>query len=317
MTPYRSRTARTMALAVRMLLGVFFIVSAIGKWVDIDHFEIHVFSYNILSLNASLLMARFIVVAEMLVGIGLLSNIWHRFVNACAVLMLVGFTLFLGYAVIIGREDSCQCMGALVEMNPTQSIVKNAVLLAALYFGMHCRAWQWRPRWWMWLPVVVAVPATLLIVSAPDNWLFGQEDEVYNTEALQTAMEQGVLQSLPLDEGRHVVAFVTAGCQFCRMADQKLTSICHRAGIDSTALVYLVLTKDTAVAALTVNDTSFLQPAYTLDRETFVTITYGQRPMILLMDGGEVKGSCHYRNIDEHRIVRFLKNDDEENTQKD
>ena len=309
MTPFRSSPARVAALAVRLLLGAFFVVSAIAKWVDIDHFEIHVFSYNLLSLNASFLVARLVIVAELLVGIGLMSDIWHRFVNACTLLMLVGFTLFLGYAALVGRTDNCQCMGSLLEMNPVQSMLKNALLLLLLWIAMHAPEWRWHPKWWLWLPVVLAVPTTLFIVSAPDNWLFGPEDEVFNADALREAIaDDGQLGPLDLDEGKHVVAFVTAGCQFCRMADQKLSSIWQRHELDSASLVYLVYTKDSTIAPLSLNDTSFQRPAFTVDKETFMLITYGQRPMVMLMEEGEVKGSCHYRNISEGEIVEFFGN---------
>lgn len=309
MTPFRSSPARVAALAVRLLLGAFFVVSAIAKWVDIDHFEIHVFSYNLLSLNASFLVARLVIVAELLVGIGLMSDIWHRFVNACTLLMLVGFTLFLGYAALVGRTDNCQCMGSLLEMNPVQSMLKNALLLLLLWIAMHAPEWRWHPKWWLWLPVVLAVPTTLFVVSAPDNWLFGSEDEVFNADALREAIvDDGQLGPLDLDEGKHVVAFVTAGCQFCRMADQKLSSIWQRHELDSASLVYLVYTKDSTIAPLSLNDTSFQRPAFTVDKETFMLITYGQRPMVMLMEEGEVKGSCHYRNISEGEIVEFFGN---------
>lgn len=309
MTPFRSSPARVAALAVRLLLGAFFVVSAIAKWVDIDHFEIHVFSYNLLSLNASFLVARLVIVAELLVGIGLMSDIWHRFVNACTLLMLVGFTLFLGYAALVGRTDNCQCMGSLLEMNPVQSMLKNALLLLLLWIAMHAPEWRWHPKWWLWLPVALAVPTTLFIVSAPDNWLFGPEDEVFNADALREAIaDDGQLGPLDLDEGKHVVAFVTAGCQFCRMADQKLSSIWQRHELDSASLVYLVYTKDSTIAPRSLNDTSFQRPAFTVDKETFMLITYGQRPMVMLMEEGEVKGSCHYRNISEGEIVEFFGN---------
>lgn len=309
MTPFRSSPARVAALAVRLLLGAFFVVSAIAKWVDIDHFEIHVFSYNLLSLNASFLVARLVIVTELLVGIGLMTDIWHRFVNACTLLMLVGFTLFLGYAALVGRTDNCQCMGSLLEMNPVQSMLKNALLLLLLWIAMHAPEWRWHPKWWLWLPVVLAVPTTLFVVSAPDNWLFGPEDEVFNADALREAIaDDGQLGPLDLDEGKHVVAFVTAGCQFCRMADQKLSSIWQRHELDSASLVYLVYTKDSTIAPLSLNDTSFQRPAFTVDKETFMLITYGQRPMVMLMEEGEVKGSCHYRNISEGEIVEFFGN---------
>ena len=295
------------ALVVRVLLGLFFLVSAIAKWVDIDRFEVHVFSYNLLSLSASFLVARLLIVAEILVGVGLVANIWHRFVNICAVLMLVGFSLFLGISALAGRTDDCQCMGSLIEMDPLQSLLKNAVLLLLLWISMHAKPWAWSPRWWLWVPAVLAVPTTLFIVSAPDNWLFDEETEIYNVEKLQEAIaDDGELDALDLDEGKHVVAFVTAGCKFCRMADQKLSSIWQRHDLDSAALVYIVSTKDSTLAPLSLNDTTFLRPAYTLDRESFMLITYGQRPMVMLMEEGEVKGSCHYRNISEGQIVEFF-----------
>ena len=319
MTPFRwlhkvadrsSRPARVAALVVRVLLGVFFVVSAVAKWVDIDRFEVHVFSYNLLPLGVSLVVARLIIVAEILVGVGLIANIWHKFVNVCAVLMLVGFTLFLGYAALVGRTDSCQCSGPLLEMNPVQSMLKNAVLLLLLWISMYAKAWSWRPKWWLWLPAVLAVPVTLFITSAPDNWLFGPGDEIYGVEALNKGLsDEGELGPLNLDEGRHVVAFVTVGCQFCRMADQKLTSIWERGGLDSSALTYLVTVKDTTTPPLTMVDTVFQRPAYVVGKETFMMITYGQRPMVMLLEDGEVKGSFHYRNIDEEQIVRFLKDE--------
>ena len=147
MKPFRSRPLRLAALVVRMLLGSFFIVSAIDKLIDIDRFEIYIFSYNILSLNTSFLMARLVIVGELLVGIGLISNVFNRFVDTCAMLMLVGFTLFMGYAAISGRNDSCQCMGALLDINPTHSILKNALLILLLLFAMCTQSWRWRPRW--------------------------------------------------------------------------------------------------------------------------------------------------------------------------
>ena len=43
---------------------------------------------------------------------------------------------------------------------------------------------------------------------------------------------------------------------------------------------------------------------------TFALITYGQRPIVFLMEDGEVKTTYHYRNIDEEQIVDFLTDED-------
>ena len=77
MTTFKSRAARVAALVVRMALGAFFITSAVLKLLSIDEFEVYLFSYNVLSLRASMLAARLVIAAEALVGIGLMANIWH------------------------------------------------------------------------------------------------------------------------------------------------------------------------------------------------------------------------------------------------
>ena len=289
-----------------MLLGLVFLVSAVAKFVDMDHFEIHVFSYGLLSLNASFLVARLIVVAEMLVGIGLMSNLWHRFVNACTCLMLAGFTVFLCYAVLVGRTDSCQCMGPLLDIDPAGSILKNVVLLLLLYVGMHCAPFRWQPRWFVWLPVVLAPLVTVFVVSAPDNWLFAPSEEAYGIAEFQKAVsEEGELAELHLNEGRHVVTFVHPKCKFCRMAVQKLSSIQQRHDLDEEDFLFLEPVEDTLAQDLPLDTATFHRPVYQMSVGTFVRITYGQFPMVLLMKDGEVVGTSHYRNINESQIVSF------------
>lgn len=308
MKPFPSKAARVVALVLRMALGALFIVSAIAKLIGIDRFEIYIFSFNLLPLTWSMMAARLVIVAELLVGIGLMANIAKRLVDTCALLMLVCFTLFLGYAALSGRTDSCQCMGSLVEFDPLQSIAKNAVLLLLLVVAMGARPWSWRPRWFVWLPVVLAPTVTVFVLSAPDNWLFGPSDEIYNAEQLDSAIApDGELAPLKLAEGRHAVAFLSPGCQFCRMADEKLTHICRRNDLDSTAFVYIIPAADSTVAPLTLDTVSFIRPGHLVPPMTFALITYGQRPMLMLMENGKVTATCHYRNINEKQIVDFLK----------
>lgn len=308
MTNQQHKALRIAALAVRILLGLFFIASAIAKLIDIDQFEIHVFSYNILSLNLSFFVARIIIVCELLVGIGLISNVFNRFVNICSLLLLIGFTIFLSYAALIGRTDSCQCMGSIIETNPIQSILKNAILILMLLFAMKSRPSPWQPRWFIWLPVAITPIIAVFCISAPDNWLFPESDEVYNAEEFATATQPGGdLYALRLDQGNHIVAFLSPGCQFCRMADEKLTYICHRNSLDSIRFINIIPTSDSSIAPLTIDTATFLRPSFLIPAITYAHITYGQRPMVFLVEDGVIKGTCHYRNIDEKRIADFLK----------
>ena len=155
--------------------------------------------------------------------------------------------------------------------------------------------------------MVLAPTITVFILSAPDNWLFGPSDEVYNVEEFASVIaSEGILNELNIDEGRHVLAFLTPGCPFCRMADEKLTHICRRNDLDSTAFIYFCPTADSTLTPLTLDTTTFIRPCYLIPTLTYALITYGQRPIVFLTDEGKVTGTCHYRNIDEKRIVEFL-----------
>ena len=61
-------------LALKVALGLVFIVSALLKVVDMDQFEIYIYSYHFFSLNFSFLVARFAIIIELVLGIGLVSN---------------------------------------------------------------------------------------------------------------------------------------------------------------------------------------------------------------------------------------------------
>ena len=60
-------------IALKVLLGIVFIVSAVLKIFDMDKFEIYVYSYRFFSLNFSFLVARAAIIAELVLGIMLTS----------------------------------------------------------------------------------------------------------------------------------------------------------------------------------------------------------------------------------------------------
>ena len=65
-------------LALKVLLGLVFIVSAALKLFDMDQFEIYIYSYHFFSLNISFLVARAAIIVEMVLGIMLISNCLHK-----------------------------------------------------------------------------------------------------------------------------------------------------------------------------------------------------------------------------------------------
>ena len=281
------RRRKALSTVLRILLGTVFTVSAVAKLLAIDQFELYVYSYSFFSLNTTYVLARLCIGMELALGMFLFPG-WHkRLVLMLTLAMLIFFSIFLCYAALIGRTDSCQCFGRLADMPPTVSLLKNAVLIVMVLATMKAlvakgieslRCWK-KVAQWIILAAALAIP---FIVSVPDSWMFGPANERYNEEALQTVLEMRP----DLAEGAHLVAFVTPGCPYCRMTRQKLDSMSKRNTLPKEAVQYI-------------------EPG-DLPDGLFLHLTYGARPMLLLMQDGTVVSTYHYRNISERQIVRTL-----------
>ena len=286
----RSSSRKAIAIVLRVLLCALFLFSAVAKLMGINQFELYIFSYGLLSLNLSFVAARLCIGAELVLA-WLIATHWHpRTERLLTLLTLTGFSMVLCYAAIVGRDDSCQCFGQAVSMSPVQSLLKNAVLLALalLYFRLSPGAGQGR-RWHVW--ATLAAGAVLLAapfaVSVPDSWAFGPSEQRYGAAALDDAMgEGGAMEGYRLTEGRHLVAFVTPGCPYCKMARQKIDAIVARHKIDASKAVYV-------------------EPS-DIGAGLFLQVTFGSRPLVVLIDGGKVVATFHYRNISEKQVAGFL-----------
>lgn len=280
-------------LVLRLLLAAVFMVSAVAKLFAIDDFELYVFSYGFFSLNASYMVARVCIAVEFLVGLFLALGWWARWVQLLALAMLLFFSLFLCYAALVGRTDSCQCFGRLADFNPAQSLLKNALLivLVLLLVGFYRPLGFPKPskiRVVLSIVFVLASFVAVFCISVPDNWLYGGEESRYDKVLLEEAVSPGgALAEEGLAEGHQLVAFVTPGCPYCRMTREKLSSIASRHHLDTASIHYY-------------------EPQELPDG-LFLQITYGQRPLILLLDNGVPVVTYHYRNINEKEIAGFLR----------
>ena len=283
--------SKVVAWVLRVLLAAVFMVSAVAKLFAIDDFELYIFSYGFFSLNVSYLVARLCIAAEFLVGLFLALGWWARWMQLLTLLLLILFSLFLCYAAIIGRTDSCQCFGRMADLSPAQSLLKNAVLIVLTLVYSRLSSFSGssrRSRAILSIVFVVGVLVSVFCISVPDNWMFGPEEGRYNQELLEEAIApEGALAEHHLAEGHQLMAFVTPGCPYCRMTREKIGSIASRNQLDTTAI-------------------HFFEPQ-DLPDGLFLEITYGQRPLVLLLDNGVPVVTYHYRNINEKEISRFLR----------
>lgn len=281
-------------LILRVLVGTLFVLSAVAKLVAIDDFELYIYSYGWFPLGMSYVVARLCIGWELVLGGLLLTGWWKRLTKTAALLTLVLFSLFLCYAALNGRNESCECMGRWVDLSPAESLVKNGVLILLVLLGHRrdatCRVSKACRVSKLVVSIVVGVVlmVTPFVVSVPDSWGFGPNREPYGEVELREAtMADGALMQMGVGEDKKLVAFVTPKCPYCKLARKKLDGLVKRHGLEEGSVVY-VEPKD-------------------IGEELWIEITYGARPLMLLMDGQEVKATYHLRNVDEDEVADFLR----------
>ena len=161
-------------LLIRLLLGAFFIGTAVLKLLSIDNFEIYIYSFGIFSYTWTTFFSRLLIFIELLIGIGLILKIYFKQIWWLTMLMMVGFTLFLVYAAIFRNDSNCHCFGSLIELNPIQSILKNIITIALLFFIKNEESYDYKPVLKKWLV------ASTIVVSLVISFVLLPMDVIYN-----------------------------------------------------------------------------------------------------------------------------------------
>ena len=295
-------------IVLKILLGLVFIVSAILKIADMDKFEIYIYSYHFFSLNFSFLVARAAIILELVLGIGLVSNCFHKLMWWGSVLMLLGYTGLLVYALILGRTDNCHCFGDYLQFNPWQSILKNIVLLALFMLVYRVKGWRLRGEWIALIAVALGCAVAVFVISPPDNYT-PSYDERYNLQRdlFQEALQQPPLDTLQLQEGKKVVGIFSSGCEFCMMTAHKLSLMQRFYGFPEEDVLFVFMGTEEGVERFYQESESTQYP-YVIyeDVINLLKINNGMFPILVLMNDGEVVYEYGFRNMKEAEIKAFF-----------
>ncbi len=129
----------------RILVGVLFIISGLIKLNDPVGFSFKLKDYfapDVLNLEVfipfALLIAIFVVIFEVMLGVMLLLGYAKRFTIWSSILMIVFFTFLTFYSAYFNKVTDCGCFGDAIKLTPWGSFTKDIVLLvflAVIYFG--------------------------------------------------------------------------------------------------------------------------------------------------------------------------------------
>jgi hypothetical protein len=266
-------------ITLQIFLAATFLFSAYTKAVAPGFFEVLLEQQGLVpSRLYGAWATRFIIALETWLGLCLLLSFYARFILRFSFLLLVAFSVHLGYLIAIGETGNCGCFGEMISMSPLASLGKNIVLLAVNCFLLRYKfRGNKKPRiTWLLLPLLFAAATLIWPVQT-------QPDEV--VEKLPTfEAETGI----DFANGSYLVAILNLGCEHCQEAAQQIVAWQNN-GIDLPQVAALFFAEgDTTVADFnTITGSNF--PYQMIDVNTFFDLIGSTPPRIYWIVDGQVK----------------------------
>lgn len=282
-----------------------------------EGFDLYLFSFGLLSFDLCSLLGRVLIICELLLGLGLLSGLWRRFVNISTAAMLLGLSAFLLWRLLLGDRESCHCFGPLLDLNPGQSLVKNLLLALMLAISWKAPGFAFlnsRPRLMPVLAALIglALASMVFALRPPSLWYrLGAKNKGELVENLWAPNAE----ELGLDQGRQLLVFLSPLCEHCQHCISKLTTIVSRHGLDTENihLVFMVVAQNEEENPLLLpyffEQAGVGDPHYDtvhLPAAEFISITNGVMPLVCLFEDGELLAEYGYNNLDENALAAFL-----------
>ena len=289
-------------------MGLVFIVSAVLKLIDMDSFEIYIYSYHFFSLNASFIAARLAIILELVLGIGLVSHTVHKMYWWGSMVMLGGYTLLLIYALILGRNDSCHCFGDFIQLDPKQSLVKNGVLMLLFLPIYRMESWKTPFRWLILCLTVMASTIAVFVISPPDNLTSNADPEQnLQIELFDEMLDASPLDTLNLRKGKQVICFLSTSCEYCQMAAHKLSLMQQFYGFPKENITYLFMGNEEGVASFyEQSESAWYRDMLYPDVARMLKAINGNFPVIVFLEDGEVVHEYGFRNMNEVEIKAYM-----------
>ena len=306
---------------IRIGIGSVFIIAAILKLITIDEFEIYIYSFNIFSFFVTSILSRLLITGEFVLGLFLIFKIYYRFTWKAILTIQILFTLFLVHVVIFRNDSNCHCFGDLVELSPIQSILKNIIIIGALFFlkprtseTEKSKSFSSQILKFSDSQVLKIVPILsliiVLIISPPDSiykMIYSSEKEISTIDLEESFDEVSRIGngngngngSFNLDENNKMIVIVSSGCKYCKLGVKKLSMIMEREGYDSDDVDIFIWGSPEGIE-------DFRKETMTEDYRYWhilpnkaIDITYGRFPIFIWFDKKEIVKIGDFRDLDD------------------
>ncbi len=309
---YYMHIKKILATLLSIAIGIVFLFSAYAKIPTLEQFGWTIVETTFLTWTAAEWLARILIGFEFFLGF---LFIFHFAIAKTAIpwasLLLVVFSAYLFYVMKkFGNNGNCGCFGEMLRMTPQQAILKNVILLAAmlvLYFISYSYTFAYQQL--LMAIVLLACLIFPVVVNKPESIYIKDKEKTINDPIPLSILyndSSNVAPTTELRKGKHVVAFMSLTCEFCRKAAKRMRIMYEK---DSTLPFYLILNGDST------NRTSFFEDTKTqyiphsffngAEKFTALTGTHGL-PAIKWIQDTTIVRTSNYITLDEDEVKTWM-----------
>ncbi|MGB1942182.1 MAG: MauE/DoxX family redox-associated membrane protein, partial [Flavobacteriaceae bacterium] len=201
---------------------------------------------------------------------------------AIASLMLIGFTIHLGYLWAIGDNENCGCFGEMISMSPAESIAKNILMLAV-------SVWLWIKSPSKATNQTILFGGAMIIITS--MWVFLPIPDQSEFPVNQYTNFSSVGRT-DLSSGEKLVAILNLDCEHCQELSVELGKMNKTHKLPNVYAFYFKEGETTVEQFEQMTNTSF--PYVEIDVNTFFDLIGESPPRVYVLNDGAV-----YAIIDE------------------
>lgn len=302
---------KVVAIILRVLAGCVFVASAVLKYMSIDVFDLYVYEHNMFNLAITETLTRLLITAEFCLGVMLISGWQFKWAYYASLVLLGVFTIYLVLMPWLFNVDmtNCHCFGDKIILSRGQSIAKNVVLIALLLLLRADQGYSGKRSWLAVGITAVVALATVMCLNAPDYlYVRIHNSEVKIDEDLYHAALQSVQKDSSYSQGKQIICMYSTACPYCRKSARRVQLMAQREHWDTDAikLIFWNIQGKKAIDYFYKEQQLDNMEYTSFAVDTFLTITQGQQPVILLSDNGKIVKSMDYIAFNEEDINAFL-----------
>ena len=288
---------------LRIILGGVFVFSALAKLHAIDNFELYIFSQQLFGFDISTVIARFIISAELALGVLLITNLYFKAVYKTTLYLLLFFSLFLAFKLIASSSENCNCFGEFIVLNPAASLLKNFILIVLLFLIKNNNGCTVRFKKAYFTSIILLTLVFPSVFSPPD-FIYRK---IYLTKPEIGMKDQIHLSDTTLNvaEGKKVLAFFSMGCKYCILAAHKISIIADKTNTQEN-INYIFFGDERNLEGFWKKSQSKHFKHTIIPFEEIVHITDGRLPTVLFIENGYVNEETAYRDLTEEQFIKFF-----------